>query len=34
MTTTTSSIDTERMPLEQFSRQFYLDYALYVRNVL
>ena len=27
---TTTSFDTERMPLRQFSRQAYLDYAMYV----
>ncbi|MGD8701176.1 MAG: DNA topoisomerase IV subunit A [Desulfosarcina sp.] len=30
MTTSTAIIDTERMPLQQFSRQAYLDYAMYV----
>ncbi len=29
-TPSTSAIDTERMPLGQFSRQAYLDYAMYV----
>jgi len=28
--TTATSLDTERMPLRQFSRQAYLDYAMYV----